>query len=46
MWHGLYAAGKVGWFRKDNHGEELSPKSMSPELRSKLWDHTLEVTGR
>ncbi|KAI0796240.1 NAD(P)-binding protein [Irpex lacteus] len=45
MWHGAYA-GKAGWFRKDNHGEDVPPKSISPELRNKLWEHTLEITGR
>ncbi|KAI0089237.1 hypothetical protein BDY19DRAFT_993454 [Irpex rosettiformis] len=45
MWHGLYASPKTGWFRKDSRGEEMSPKSISPESRNKLWDHTLEVTG-
>ncbi len=45
MWHGLYTS-KAGWSRKDGHGEDVPPKSISPELRNKLWEHTLEVTGR
>ena len=44
MWHGLYA-GKTGWYRRDSHGEDLKAKLVSPELRSKVWEHSLEVTG-
>ncbi|KAI0787243.1 NAD(P)-binding protein [Irpex lacteus] len=44
MWHGLYAS-KAGWSRRDSHGEELDAKPRSSEVKSKLWDHSLEVTG-
>ncbi|KAI0089225.1 hypothetical protein BDY19DRAFT_985179 [Irpex rosettiformis] len=43
MWHGLYA-GKAGWFRRDNYGVDLKAKPVSAEIRSKVWDHSLEVT--
>ena len=44
MWRGLYAS-QAGWFRMDNHGEVMKAKALSSELKSKVWDHTLEVTG-
>ncbi|KAI0796251.1 NAD(P)-binding protein [Irpex lacteus] len=44
MWHGLYAS-KAGWSRRDSHGEEINGKPRPSEVRSKVWDHSLEVTG-
>jgi hypothetical protein len=44
MWRGLYAS-RAGWCRMDNHGEVMKVDSLSSELRSKVWDHTLEVTS-
>ncbi|KAI0692547.1 hypothetical protein BC835DRAFT_1528238 [Cytidiella melzeri] len=45
MWHGMYA-GKAGWYRRNSHGEALNATAVSPEVKSRLWQHTLEETGR
>lgn len=46
MWKGVYA-GKSGWFRRGQYGEEVKSKSAQYPVgaQTQLWDHTLKATS-